>query len=164
MNWDLPLVLLDGSWGARFNKIYFVRFGLRIGEILNFKWFFVIEHLYKSQKNRFWKEKSLVTFEGLLVNSSMRNWDLPLVLLERSRWTRFNGIYFISFRLKMWEISKFQVIFVTKNSHKLLEPHDWGKNFGSEKIILIKHIKYKRAMSWFLHASISIQSISIYHN
>jgi RNA recognition motif-containing protein len=25
---------------------------------------------------------------------------------------------------------KFQVIFVTKNSHKLLEPHDRGKNSG----------------------------------
>jgi hypothetical protein len=35
---------------------------------------------------------------------------------------------------------------------------DWEKN------ILIKNIKYRRAMSWFLHASISIQSITIYHN
>jgi hypothetical protein len=33
-----------------------------------------------------------------------------------------------------------------------------------KKIILIKNIKYIRAMLWFLHASISIQVISIYHN
>jgi hypothetical protein len=38
------------------------------------------------------------------------------------------------------------------------KPLDW------KKIILIKYIKHKRAMSWFLHASISIQSMNIYHN
>jgi hypothetical protein len=46
---------------------------------------------------------------------------------------------------------------------QILEPRDWGKNFGLEKNHSNK-TKYKRAMSWFLHASISIQSISIYHN
>jgi hypothetical protein len=44
-------------------------------------------------------------------------------------------------------------------------PCDWGKNFGLEKnYVNKKNIKCKRAMSWFLHASISIQNISIYHN
>ncbi len=50
----------------------------------------------------------MVTFEGLLFNSSMRNWDVHLVLLERSWWVGFNGIYFISFAIRMWEISKFK--------------------------------------------------------
>ncbi len=36
-------------------------------------------------------------------------WDVPMVLLEKSQWSRFNGIYFVSFEfIKMWEISKFK--------------------------------------------------------
>jgi hypothetical protein len=31
-----------------------------------------------------------------------------LILLERSWWIGFNGIYFVSFALRMWEISKFK--------------------------------------------------------
>jgi hypothetical protein len=38
-NWDVLLVLLERSWKWRFNGIYFIRFGIRMGEILNFKWF-----------------------------------------------------------------------------------------------------------------------------
>jgi hypothetical protein len=45
-NWNLPLVLLEISWWARFNGIYLVRFGFRMWEILilndfchwKFKW------------------------------------------------------------------------------------------------------------------------------
>jgi hypothetical protein len=33
-----------------------------------------------------------------------RNWSVPVVLLERSRWAGFNGIYLIRFGFKMWEI------------------------------------------------------------
>jgi hypothetical protein len=41
----------------------------------------------KFQKTKFWKEKSIdnmVTFECLPFNSSKKNCDVPLVLLERS--------------------------------------------------------------------------------
>jgi hypothetical protein len=38
-----------------------------------------------------------------------------------------------------------------------------GKAVDWKKIILIKNIKYKMTISWFLHASISIQNINIYH-
>jgi hypothetical protein len=38
------------------------------------------------------------------------------------------------------------------------------KGLDWKKMILIKNKKYRRAMSWFLHASISIQNISIYYN
>jgi hypothetical protein len=44
-----------------------------------------------SKKTRFWKEKSVeevVTLECLPFDSSRRNFDVPLVLLERSS----NGI------------------------------------------------------------------------
>jgi hypothetical protein len=33
-----------------------------------------------------------------------RNWNVPLVLFERSWWAGFNGIYLVRFRFRMWEI------------------------------------------------------------
>ncbi len=33
-----------------------------------------------------------------------RNWNVPLVLLERSWWAGFNGIYVIRFGFRMWKI------------------------------------------------------------
>ncbi len=32
------------------------------------------------------------------------NWNVPLVLLERSWWIRFNGIYLVRIGFRMWEI------------------------------------------------------------
>jgi hypothetical protein len=32
------------------------------------------------------------------------NWNVPLVLLERSWWAGFNGIYLVRFGFRMWEI------------------------------------------------------------
>jgi len=32
-----------------------------------------------------------------------RNWNVPLVSLERSWWARFNGIYLVRFGFRMWE-------------------------------------------------------------
>jgi hypothetical protein len=37
-----------------------------------------------------------------------RNWNVPLVLLERSCWARFNGIYLVRFGFRMWEILIFK--------------------------------------------------------
>jgi hypothetical protein len=37
-----------------------------------------------------------------------KNWNVPLVLLERSRWTGFNGIYLVRFGFRMWEILIFK--------------------------------------------------------
>jgi hypothetical protein len=33
-----------------------------------------------------------------------RNWNVPLMLLERSWWAAFNGIYLVRFGFRMWEI------------------------------------------------------------
>jgi hypothetical protein len=49
----VPLVLVERSGGAGFSGIYFVRFGLRMGEILHFKQIFVTENSNKSQKITF---------------------------------------------------------------------------------------------------------------
>jgi hypothetical protein len=37
-----------------------------------------------------------------------RNWNVPSVLLERSWWAGFNGIYLIRFRFRLWEILIFK--------------------------------------------------------
>jgi hypothetical protein len=37
-----------------------------------------------------------------------RNWNIPLVLLERSWWAGFNGIYLVRFGFRMWEILIFK--------------------------------------------------------
>jgi len=55
----------------------------------------------------FSKEKSIdnvITLEGLPFNSSMKNWDVCLVLLEISWWIQINEMCFVSFGLMMWEI------------------------------------------------------------
>jgi hypothetical protein len=49
-------------------------------EILNFKTIFVTENSNKLQKTRLWTENTL---KGLPFNSSIKNWDVPLVFLER---------------------------------------------------------------------------------
>jgi hypothetical protein len=57
-----------------------------VGDI-DFKVISATENSNKFQKRRFWKEKSVedvVTLECLPFNSSRRNCDVPLVLLERS--------------------------------------------------------------------------------
>jgi hypothetical protein len=37
-----------------------------------------------------------------------RSWNVPLVLLERSWWAGFNGIYLVRFGFRMWEILIFK--------------------------------------------------------
>jgi hypothetical protein len=37
-----------------------------------------------------------------------RNWNVPLVMLERSCWVGFNGIYLVRFGFRMWEILIFK--------------------------------------------------------
>jgi hypothetical protein len=36
------------------------------------------------------------------------NWNVPLVLLERSWWAGFNGIYLVRFGFRLWEILIFK--------------------------------------------------------
>jgi hypothetical protein len=37
-----------------------------------------------------------------------RNWNVPLVLLERTWWERFNEIYLVRFGFRMWQILIFK--------------------------------------------------------
>ncbi len=57
-----------------------------------------------------------------------RNWNVPLVLLERSWWARFNGIYLVRFGFKMWQILIFKQIFPLKIQINSKKPGFGRKN------------------------------------
>jgi hypothetical protein len=58
-NWNVPMVLLDRSWWAGFNGIYLITFGLRMWEILNFKWFLPLKIQINSKKPGFGRKNQL---------------------------------------------------------------------------------------------------------
>jgi hypothetical protein len=50
-----------------------------------------------------------------------RNWNVPLVFLERSWRAGLNGLYLVTFRFRMWEIlifKWFQLLKIQINSQK----------------------------------------------
>jgi hypothetical protein len=53
---------------------------------------------------------------------------VPLVLLERSWWARFNGIYLVRFGFKMWQILIFKQIFPLKIQINSKKPGFGRKN------------------------------------
>ncbi len=52
-NLNVPLVLLERSWWAGFKRIYLIRFGFRMWEILIFKWFLPLKIQINSKKPGF---------------------------------------------------------------------------------------------------------------
>ncbi len=64
-NWNVPLVLLERSWWARFNGIYFVRFGFKMWEILIFKWILPLKIQINSKKSGFERKNQLRTLKQL---------------------------------------------------------------------------------------------------
>ncbi len=78
-NWNVPLVLLERSWWARFNGIYLVRFGFRLWDLLTFKWFLLLKIQMNSKKTKFWKEKLV---EDMATLGQMAH--ATLVYIERS--------------------------------------------------------------------------------
>ncbi len=57
-NWNVPLMLLERSWWARFNGIYLLRFGFRMWEILIYKWFLLVKIQTNFEKPGFgWKNQ-----------------------------------------------------------------------------------------------------------
>ncbi len=61
-NWNVPLVLLQRTWSARFNGIYLVIFGFRMWEILIFlKWFLLVKIQINSKKPGFGRKNELRT-------------------------------------------------------------------------------------------------------
>jgi hypothetical protein len=57
-----------------------------------------------------------------------RNWNVSLVLLERSWWAGFNGIYLVRFGFKMWEILIFKLFPLLKIQINSKKPGFGEKN------------------------------------
>jgi hypothetical protein len=58
-NWNVPLVLLERSWRARFCGIYLVRFGFRLWKILILKWIMLLKIQINSKKPGFERKNQL---------------------------------------------------------------------------------------------------------
>jgi hypothetical protein len=64
-NWNVTLVFLEKSCWTGFNGNHLVRFGIKMWEMLIFKWFLPLKIQINSQKSRFWNKKlveDVVTF------------------------------------------------------------------------------------------------------
>jgi len=79
-NWDVPLELLERSQRVGFNGIYLVRFGLKMGEILNFKWFIPLQIQINHKKPGFGMINQLKTLSHLKVYHSIQVWWIGLYL------------------------------------------------------------------------------------
>jgi hypothetical protein len=62
-----------------------------------------------------------------------RNWNVPLVLLERSWWTGFNGIYLIRLRFRMWETLIYKWFLLLKIQINSQKTRFWKENFSWER-------------------------------
>ncbi len=92
----------SSRWGG-VHGLGSMMFGLVMQKFLNIEWF-----LHKNKnKNHSWK--------------FWRNWNVPLVFLERSWWVRFNGIHLVKFGFSMLELLIFELFLSLKiqiNSEK----------------------------------------------
>ncbi len=70
-----------------------------------------------------------------------RNWNVPLVLLERSWWTRFNGIYLVRFGFRMWEILVFNRFLLQKVPINFKKP-SYGKNKSAENVLTLECLPF----------------------
>ncbi len=74
--------LLETSWRGGVHGLGSITFGLALQKFLNIEWFL---HWKLNCSWKFW-----------------RNWNVPLMLLERSWWAGFNGIYLVRFGFRVW--------------------------------------------------------------
>ncbi len=65
-----------------------------------------------------------------------RNWNVTLVLLERSWWAGFNGIYLIRFGFRMVGDIDFKVIFVAESSNKFQKTRFWKEKSVEDVVTL----------------------------
>ncbi len=127
----MPLVLLERFQGTRFNGIYFIRFGFRLGNILNFKWLLSLKIQLNHKKLNFGRKNQLKMWshlKDLPFSSSTKHWHVPLVSLERCQWTWFNGIYFVSFGFRMGKISNLKLFSSLQIQINYKKPSSGRKN------------------------------------
>jgi hypothetical protein len=65
-----------------------------------------------------------------------RNWNLPLVLSEKSWQAVFNGIYLVRFGFRIWEILIFMWFLTAENSNKFQKTRFWKEKSVEEVVTL----------------------------
>jgi hypothetical protein len=65
-----------------------------------------------------------------------RKWNVHLVLLERSWWAGFNGIYLVRFGFRMWEILIFKWFLLLKFSNKFPKNRFWKEKSVEDAVTL----------------------------
>jgi hypothetical protein len=123
------LVSLESTQQGGVHWLGSMTFGLVMQKFLNIEWFL---H-WKLNQNHRWK--------------FWRNWNVPLVLLERSWWAGFNGIYLIRFGFRMWEILIFKWFLLLKIQINSKKPGfgrkiSWGR--GNTWANSIGHVLEKK--------------------
>jgi hypothetical protein len=104
------LVSLESSWQGGVHGLGSMTFGLVAQKFLNIEWFSSL----KMKSNHSWKFRW--------------NWNVSLVLLERSRWAGFKGIYFVRIGFRMWEILIFKWFLSLKIQINSKKPGFGSKN------------------------------------
>ncbi len=86
-----------------------------------------------------------------------RNWNVPLVLLERAWWAGFNGIYLVRFGFRMWEILIFKWFLPTENSNKFQKTR-FSKGKSVEVVVTLEGLPFNASIIsfhiWLLKKSI----------
>ncbi len=77
-----------------------------------------------------------------------RNWNVRLVLLERSWWAGFNEIYLVRVAFRMWEILNFRVVSACENSNKFQKTRFW-KEKSVENVVTLEGLPFSSSMISF---------------
>jgi len=65
-----------------------------------------------------------------------RNWNVPLVLLERSWWAGYNEIYLVRFGFRMWEILILKWFLPPKIQNKFQKTRFWKEKSVEDEVTL----------------------------
>jgi hypothetical protein len=125
---QIMLVSLESSWRG-LHGLGSMAFGLGVQTFLNNEWFLHFK------LNCSWKFQ--------------RNWNMPLVLLERSWWTGFNEIYLVRFGFRMWENSdfchsKFPKNWVLKGKISWGRGNTWANGIGHTSFCHVEQSTFSR--------------------
>jgi len=111
----LFFVSLESSWQGGLQGLGSMMFGLAVQKLFN------IERFLQWKLNCSWKVR--------------RNWNVPLLFLERSWWAGFNGIYWVGFGFRMWE-NWFLSDFCPWNSNKFQKTRFWKEKSVEDVVTL----------------------------
>ncbi len=92
--------------------------------------------------------QKFLNIEWFLHWKFQRNWNVPLVLLERSWWAGFNGIYLVRLGSRMWEILIFKWFLLLKFETNSKKIRFW-KEKSVKNVVALDGLPFNSSMSSF---------------